>query len=535
MAEALLRGADDIDSWTRAFAEEQAKRAGMPVRAWLDEFVAREAGGDADQTPTTAAPAPSAHSQSQPADRVDNGAAADPVNGWSAAREAFGQRASRPEASRSAEAARASAASILARAVDNAAPLPAIRTDINCDSDDPSDELGVRARVSQAQTGARRRLDSDEIERLLGGSVPQDPQEELETQVVLTDVERALRDMREQMDAAAQLSEVTPRGAPDAAMAASAPRAEASTEAIARLGVDIARLVDVMDCGFDRIETASARQTLELRSEVAQMFDELASRIDQFERPPADPVAGVAATDPQAPAADEIGDESAPPVDTAGGEPLDEPVDEAVAPATADSPGLSAPDVERDPPESAAFGDPDFELFEDPPEPSARENVEPRPTEALDPFEALGWRRSDSPALPSADVARQSWEDAQAADDPDSDIFAPTSETAAPNVRVGGAAGAPVDPFEWPTSDAPEPGGDGFAEEGSAAPERHETQGEMAPHEQAPDSEAIIVTRFNPFDREARDDANPAPGGPARRVHFPWLHLGRGGPSRKSA
>jgi hypothetical protein len=34
---------EDVDAWTRAFAEEQARRAGLTVREWLDRFVVEQA------------------------------------------------------------------------------------------------------------------------------------------------------------------------------------------------------------------------------------------------------------------------------------------------------------------------------------------------------------------------------------------------------------------------------------------------------------------------------------------------------------
>ena len=83
-----------------------------------------------------------------------------------------------------------------------------------------------------------------------------------------------------------------------AARAAAAPRpvaapdgpalGQASADAIAQLGVDIARLVDVVDCGFERLEAAGAQQAVDLRSDFAQMLDELAGRLERADRPAVD-------------------------------------------------------------------------------------------------------------------------------------------------------------------------------------------------------------------------------------------------------
>ncbi|HEX3406391.1 MAG TPA: hypothetical protein VHS81_04060 [Caulobacteraceae bacterium] len=377
-------------------------------------------------------------------------------------------------------------------------------------------------------------MESEEIEQLLGGSAPQagDPVE-VEAHPPLSEVERALREMREQMDAAVLLAETAAPVSPSAAVAsASVVREEASTEAIANLGLDIARLVDVMDCGFDRIEAAHARQTLELRGEVAQMFDELASRMDKFERQSTDPGAAAAEDPSQAVATGEL-DQPAPVVDAgAVGQP-DDGAGEADAWSPSAASGVPVADVGDPPQEASAAADPDSELFDEPPEPASSVGAGPHAAATADPFDGLAWAQSALPAPPAAEDAGQAW---KAADDPDSDLFDRPAELAGDDARGSAIDDARAGPTDRPTSDAPEP----VAEDRSASEVwfgswKHETRGEPAPDWRAAEQEPITVTGFHPLERLAGQAANLAQDGGAKRARFAWLRLRPDGQSRKTA
>ncbi|HVN00851.1 MAG TPA: hypothetical protein VMT68_11635 [Caulobacteraceae bacterium] len=109
----------------------------------------------------------------------------------------------------------------------------------------------------------------------------------------LDDIEGALRQVCEDIRAA------EPRhgaGAPPAASLAEAqsdrPLApeQGSAVAISRLVADVALLLEVIDCGFERIEAVSALQMADLRGEMGRLLDEVASRIRDLEGRPAEPV-----------------------------------------------------------------------------------------------------------------------------------------------------------------------------------------------------------------------------------------------------
>lgn len=171
-----LRSTHDIDLWTRAFAAEQARQAGMPVRAWLEEFVARE-------TARAAAEAPASDYA---------GGSDDPMDTWRATRSPFGQR-------ESAEASRASAAAILARSVDDADTIVATPAEGSVEDGEWVDAIGVRARVS-------RRSEHDEIQ---DAPAPQ-ADAPLESEPPLSEVEWALQEMRKLLDAAGRLVDPAP-------------------------------------------------------------------------------------------------------------------------------------------------------------------------------------------------------------------------------------------------------------------------------------------------------------------------------------
>ncbi len=129
----------------------------------------------------------------------------------------------------------------------------------------------------------RRQLDDEDIELLLEGPVaPVAPPEAPR----LDEVEVALRQVREEVEAAAPHAAARTAAAPRPVTTPDGPAlGQASADAIAQLGVDIARLVDVVDCGFERLEAAGAKQAVNLRTDVAQMLDDLAGRLEGAGRP----------------------------------------------------------------------------------------------------------------------------------------------------------------------------------------------------------------------------------------------------------
>jgi hypothetical protein len=582
MIGAQQRTATDIDLWTRAFAAEQAQQAGMSVRAWLDEFIARETAG--------AAHGPDLGSAAHEASTSDHRASDEPTTCWSPARDAFGQRSHRPEARHAVEPAQVSAAAILARAVDDVDPIGPERARELVLSEPLPAELGIRARVSQAGANARRRLENDEIELLL--NAPADPATSLETgsHAALSEIERALREMREQMDAAVQLSEAAATAPPGvAATPQGAPSSEASTEAIANLGLDIGRLVDVMDCGFERIEAASARQSLELRSEVSEMFDELASRIERFERQSAAPAPEATAETVAEPVIEsahgrsletdwrEVDCGPAPSGDASDEAPLVDAAAQALDWQPSALPAPAEPDLPEQAPEASAVEVPGAELFEDP---SALAGlVEPEPP--ADRSDVLDWPELASAARPMTEMDRPLEAQHDDLDDDalaDDDLFnTPPKGDSEAAANDGGADTALTDCFAWPPAE-PQPaaadhdvwfGPGSHKLEGKPAPDQathdanvdvartdpfawpraepqptaadhdpwcgpgsHKLEGEPTP-DAAPDQTEITVTRFDPID-QARDDAAAAADG-GKRVRFPWLLGRRGGQSRKSA
>ena len=181
------RSTHDIDLWTRAFAAEQARQAGISVRAWLEEFVARETARAAADAPT--------HGRA--------GGPDDPAAPWRPAWSAFGQRAG--DATQSAEASHASAIAILARSVDDAYAMDTIDAtpaERSVEDGERADELGVRARVG-------RRSEHDEIEQLQDAPAPQ-TDAPIVAEPPLSEVERALQEMRKLLDAAGRLVDPAP-------------------------------------------------------------------------------------------------------------------------------------------------------------------------------------------------------------------------------------------------------------------------------------------------------------------------------------
>jgi hypothetical protein len=382
----------EVDVWTRAFAEDHAQRAGLSVRDWLEQFVFREtalAGPDSPPADPPEAAAPPEHAiPSEPADELASAAdelePGDPLIAWAPPRDAFGQRMERPELAAAVDGAPASGVGGGAAAATSSG---------FGDGEDDSIEghFSARARVAGLWDLAepRRQLDDDDIELLLGGPVaPTEPPEAPR----LDEVETELRQVREEVQAAA------PHAAARTAAAASMVAApdglapalgQASADAIVQLGVDIARLVEVVDCGFERLEAVGAKQAVDLRSDVARMLDELARRL---EHPDREAVADAAAEPPPAVAWDDPDAEPTPAV--ASNEPdaeptpagaWNEPHDDPTPAAAADDPDAESPpmvasddsdaepalrvgwdDLDDQPPPAGASDEPDDDLFDDP-------------------------------------------------------------------------------------------------------------------------------------------------------------------------
>jgi hypothetical protein len=347
LTEAVQWSPGEVDVWTRAFAEDHAQRAGLSVRDWLEQFVAREtalAGPDAlESDPPRAAAAAPEDDVPPPKPRDEPATAADElepdtsVTAWTPPRDAFGQRTERP-GPQDGEAAPAAAGGF-------------------GDGEDNSIEghFSARARVAGLWDLAapRRQLDDDDIELLLEGPVariapPAAPR--------LDEVEVALRQVREEVEAAAPHAAARAAAAPRPVAAPEGPAlGQASADAIAQLGVDIARLVDVVDCGFERLEAAGAKQAVNLRTDVAQMLDDLAGRLEGAGRPIDAAKADVMAGAEPAPtvAWDELDAEPAPTV--ASDEPDTEP-----------PPTAASNDPDDGLPPTSPWDDPDADLFDEP-------------------------------------------------------------------------------------------------------------------------------------------------------------------------
>lgn len=115
----------------------------------------------------------------------------------------------------------------------------------------------------------------------------------------LDEVERALRQVREEIQAAEQSSPVAPERLTESAV--DSPRQLAlgfgSAGTVKQLGFEIARIVDVVEARFERTESANATQMAELRAEItqemAELIEALATRIGDLEQRAAESAAQV--------------------------------------------------------------------------------------------------------------------------------------------------------------------------------------------------------------------------------------------------
>lgn len=317
MTAAAQSSPEDIDSWTRVYAEEQARLSGVSVREWIEQFVAQTAAGA-----ETAAPE----------------ADAEPTReSW----DLEGVAEQQPEIAAAREepdwVSRASAAFAIveAQTIEDAPETPTETIAGPPAADEPRDdeiervldELAAQVDTVRAQMTAKLR---EESSRRLDG------------------IERALRGMREQIQAAEQ--GVATSGELDSDIPSPPPHFGGAVEARA---LETQRMVELVDSGFERLEASSARQMAGLRADIEQLFDALTARLDNIEQRAA-PIAAITAQ-PLLAADLDIKPEP---------EPEPEPV-----PAMVEEPQFVPAAAAAAPhPEPSAF---DSDLFDDFPEPAA--------------------------------------------------------------------------------------------------------------------------------------------------------------------
>ena len=422
MAEAVQWSPGEVDVWTRAFAEDHAQRAGLSVRDWLEQFVAREtalAGPDAlaADPPRTQPPEDDVppKPRDEPATAADQLEPDTPVTAWAPPRDAFGQRTERPEPQPPPDGAPANAVA------GEAAPAT-VGAFGEGEDDSIEGHFTARARVAGLWDLAepRRQLDDEDIELLLGGPVaPVAPP----AAARLDEVEVALRQVREEVQAAAPHAAARAAAAPRPVAAPDGPAlGQASADAIAQLGVDIARLVDVVDCGFERLEAAGAQQAVDLRSDVAQMLDELAGRLERADRPTVTAEADAVADAEPLPtvAWDELDAEPPPAVASDGSDAEPAPTVASDEPETEPPPTVASRDPDVRLPPTAPWDDPDADLFDEPADFASITHQGPfgralaRPDAGGDPD--LAATADDHGAPETAWADRGGWSEATAAD-----------------------------------------------------------------------------------------------------------------------
>jgi hypothetical protein len=157
------------------------------------------------------------------------------------------------------------------------------------------------------ETGRQDQLTDEAIEQVESGQLAQ--VEPITNEIAARpadDIQHALLQVREQIQAMEQSSErrAVERLAESPAEARRHLTPEFKSAGTARqLGVEIARIVDVMEARFERIEVANAKRVAdlgaEIRQEIAQMIDALAARVSDLE--PRAPLAAVDVGDQRLP------------------------------------------------------------------------------------------------------------------------------------------------------------------------------------------------------------------------------------------
>jgi hypothetical protein len=345
---------EDIDSWTRTFAEEQARQAGLPLREWLEQFaaeqVARAEGASLEVEPTPAS------APSDPGEPIEPRLVV--ADDW------LDQPFDVPEPDAEFEVVESVASSgdddiptdgsVVAHVDrDHSPPMEAAAL---TDPQDVEIELVLEDLLAQVDA-VRDRMSA----RMHQGSVQR-----------LDGIESALRRMREQLQAAEWGADVDGERAEKMGDAA---------ELLDNPGPGVASMVKAVDSGVERIEAVGDRRMDALRGEIASMFESLAARIDQIERRSTEPATGIDTTI-------EI-DSTAEIVCAAG--------------------------VEHEP-TAPAMSDFDTDLFDDPPEPVAAEIDEPWEIAAAAPIEAEALTAAPSLDHDSLDHDQVAWQPSAAED-----------------------------------------------------------------------------------------------------------------------
>jgi hypothetical protein len=318
---AVQSNSENVDAWTRAFAADQARQAGVPLRDWLTQFVADQTGrpesesfaGRLGQTPASFshdsasepdfAFAESAGDCESPTE-LDHCSDLDAALAVGAAPLVGAARASPetcdvPDATEVARFAQGDDPVFGEWSSDDVAETCApcdVGSDLPAESvvdPAPTDPTAPTAQlrddeIEQALEGLSTRVDS--IRRQMSAKQRQDSARRVES------IERALRRMREELAASEQGDDSGVKCF--ANVAASQPNQALEVRYGAAGPVEHGRLevdcmVEVVDRGFERIEAIGAKQAAELRSEIAQVFEALAARIDNIERPSIGPAEAV--------------------------------------------------------------------------------------------------------------------------------------------------------------------------------------------------------------------------------------------------
>ena len=241
----------DIDTWTRAYAEERARQAGMPLRDWLRHFVATESGGEARLSDAAPGPAPAedelfaAPSAGAVAEAEAPATIAAPASCATESRDwdDWGQDTSITRLKVVSVSARPAAA-----AIEEAPAEPA----------EMVTEAPMAAELPDADDNPALRLDG---------------------------IEGALRQVCADIRAAEQATDSRFAAIlPDAGRPRADAAAAASPQPIVGPNDDATKaMMAAIDSGLERIEAAAARQIADLRGEFTALFEELASRISQLE------------------------------------------------------------------------------------------------------------------------------------------------------------------------------------------------------------------------------------------------------------
>jgi len=328
---------EDIDAWTRAFAEDSASRAGMPLRDWLNQFLAQEiaptecwslsnepgpqprtssgegelngpigegarcveeqhwpAGGSGGELKSHCsmgttqdafvAPETADCAQATVAARPGTDEDVDRIEWWTA--EPATGHALESLRDHGAETAAASPAS-------DEVPRYVAEALTSCRSaDDLCAEYSVVGAPGDVPLHARPELRDDEIEQALDDlwtrvdAVREKVSARMrqDTARALDGIERALRQMSEHSGAAEQAAKAGAGGVAERRQDGAPTQEQAPADTIERLCPDATLLAEPGDGAFERIKAINANQMAELRVEIAQVRDELASRIDDLER-----------------------------------------------------------------------------------------------------------------------------------------------------------------------------------------------------------------------------------------------------------